>query len=514
VASEWWRSAVVYQIYPRSYVDSNGDGIGDLPGIVSRLDYLEWLGVDALWLTPTFPSPNADWGYDVSDYLGVHPDLGTPSDLERLIAEAAQRRIRVLLDLVPNHTSDRHPWFHDEAKTDWYIWRRPKSDGSPPNNWLAAFGGPAWTFVPERGEYYLHDFLPQQPDLDWSSEEVRAAFDEILRHWLDRGVAGFRIDVAHGLVKDRKLRDNPPARPDESPTWARVGQWPKYNLELPEAVEVHRRWRRLADEYASQPLLLGETYVMSLERLSQYIVPDGLHLCMNFPFLRSPFEADALSAVVAQTERLYPAGATPVWHASSHDDSRFATRWCSSDEALARCALVMLLSLRGVAILYQGDEVGLEAVDVRRECRRDVAGRDSCRTPMIWRDEEGAGFTAPDVEPWLPIGSRRRNVADQRVDPGSILSLTRDLIALRRAGGLLDGAYRPLAGPPGVWTFRREGGALVAVNLSSEPALIDHVEGEIVVCTDRAREGERVSGRLRLAARQALVVSALACSAA
>jgi alpha-glucosidase len=502
----WWERAVIYQVYPRSYQDSNGDGIGDLEGIVSRLDHLEWLGVDAVWLNPTYPSPNADWGYDVSDYLGVHPDLGTPADLELLLVEARRRHLRVLLDLVPNHTSDRHPWFQEEARRDWYVWRDRKPDGSPPNNWLSAFGGPAWTFVPERGQSYLHNFLPQQPDLDWWNEDVREAFDGILRHWLDRGVAGFRIDVAHALVKDRRLRDNPPARPSESPTWARVGQWPKHNFGLPEAVDIHRRWRRVAEEYDA--LLLGETYVMELDALMRYVGTDGLHLCMNFPFLHTPFDAGKLAAVVAETERLYPEGATPVWHASSHDDPRFTSRWCAADADLTKCTLLGLLSLRGATILYMGDEIGLEEVDVPPERGRDIAGRDPCRTPMVWEDVEGAGFTEPGVETWLPIGRRDRNVAAQRDDPDSILTLTRDLIALRRHRGLLAGAYEPREAPEGVWAFRRGGGALVALNLGDQPARLDGVRGAIVICTDRARDEEVVGGVLELGPRQAVVVAA------
>jgi alpha-glucosidase len=508
VPGQWWERAVIYQVYPRSYADSNADGIGDLAGIVSRLDHLEWLGIDAIWLSPTFPSPNADWGYDVADYLGVHPDLGSPADLERLISEAGRRHIRVLLDLVPNHTSDRHAWFLDPARRDRYIWRDPKPDGSPPNNWLSVFEGSAWAFVPEEGRSYLHSFLPQQPDLDWRNEEVRAAFDEILRHWFDRGVAGFRIDVAHALLKDAELRDNPPARPDEPPPWARLDQWPRYNFGLPEAVDVHRRWRRVARTYEPERLLLGETYVLDLDTLMQYVVPDGLHLCMNLPFLHAQFVAEELAAVVAETERRLPEWATPTWHASSHDDPRFATRWCGGDAELARCALVGLLSLRGTVILFQGDEIGMETVDVAPERRLDIAGRDPVRTPMIWADVEGAGFTAPDVEPWLPIGSRRRNVADQRDDPGSILMLTRDLIALRRRRGLLAGSYEPLEAPAGVWAFRRGGGALVAVNLGEGPARLDAIDGAIVLCTERGRDGELVRGRLELEPKQGIVLSA------
>ena len=504
----WWQTAVIYQVYPRSYADSNRDGVGDLPGVVSRLDHLEWLGVDALWLTPTFPSPNADWGYDVSDYLGVHPDLGTPADLERLLVEAGRRHIRVLLDLVPNHTSDRHPWFHDPARRDWYVRRDPEPGGAPPNNWRAVFGGSAWTLDPPSGQLYLHSFLPEQPDLEWWNEDVRAAFDEVVGYWFDRGVAGLRIDVAHGLVKDPRLRDNPPAQPGDPPVWVQMGQRPVHNFGLREAVDVHRRWRRLADAYDPERLLLGETYVLDLDALLRYVVPDGLHLCMNLLFLHAPFVAEELAAVVGETERRLPEWATPVWHASSHDDVRFATRWCDGDAELARCALVALLSLRGAAILYQGDEIGMEAVPVTPARRRDVAGRDPGRTPMVWSDQDGAGFTDPGVEPWLPIGRRDRNVADQREDPASILTLTRDLIALRRHRGLLTGGYEPVDAPPDVWAFRRGGGALIGVNLGDRPARLDGVDGAIVLCTDRTRDGEPVSGALELAARQAVVAAA------
>jgi alpha-glucosidase len=507
VPERWWERGVVYQVYPRSYADSNGDGIGDLPGIVARLDHLEWLGVDAVWLSPTFPSPNADWGYDVSDYLGVHPDLGTPADLERLLVEAERRGLRVMLDLVPNHTSDRHEWFHDPARRDWYVWRDPKPDGSPPNNWKSGFGGSAWTLDGASGQYYLHNFCPQQPDLDWWNEDVREAFDGIMRYWLDRGVAGFRIDVAHALVKDRLLRDNPPARPQESQKWQEIGQYPKYNVGRPEAVDVHRRWRRLTDAYDGDRLLLGETYVLELERLMQYVVPDGLHLCLNFAFTHTPFVAEELAAVVGRSEELFPAGTTPVWHGSSHDDPRFATRWCDGDEDATRCALVALLSLRGACVLYQGDEIALEADDVPPERRLDIAGRDRCRTPMVWSDEEGAGFTEPGVEPWLPIGDRSRNVADQRDDPGSILTLTRDLIELRRHRGLLTGAYEPVGAPAGVWAFRRGGGALVALNIGDRPRTLDGVDGAVVIGSDRNRDGETVGGRLELRPREAVVVS-------
>ena len=503
----WWESAVLYQVYPRSYADSNADGVGDLPGLISKLDHLEWLGVDGVWLSPTFPSPNHDWGYDVSDYYDVHPALGTLADMERLIVEAERRDLHVLLDLVPNHTSDAHPWFHDAPKRGWYVWRDPKPDGTPPNNWKSVFGGGAWTLDPASGQYYLHNFLPEQPDLDWWNEDVRAAFDDISRFWFERGIAGFRIDVAHALVKDPELRDNPPPRPSAGPTEARLGQWAKYNMGLPEAVDVHRHMRRVAREFDPERLLVGETYVLELEELMTYIVADGLQLSMNLAFLHAQFVAGELADVVARTEALMPVGATPLWHASSHDDPRFATRWCNGDERAIRCALVALLSLRGTCILFQGDEIGLEALPVPPEFELDMVGRDACRTPMIWRDEDGAGFTEPGVEPWLPFGSRNRNVASQRDDPGSILTLTRDLIALRKHRRLLHGAYEAVAAPAGVWAFRREGGAFVALNLGDAAVSLDGVEGAIVIGTDRARDGERLDGALELRPREAVVAS-------
>src|SRR6195256_2081028 len=504
----WWENLVLYQGYPRSYADSNADGIGDLPGLISKLDHLQWLGVDAIWLSPTFPSPNHDWGYDVSDYYDVHPDFGTLADMEQLIVEAERRDLRVLLDLVPNHTSDAHPWFHDRTKRDWYVWRDPKPDGSPPNNWKSVFGGSAWTLDPPSGQYYLHNFLPEQPDLDWWNEDVRAAFDDIARFWFQRGISGFRIDVAHALVKDRELRDNPPAQPGDPPTWVRMGQRPEYNFGRPEAVDVHRRWRRVAREFEPERVLLGETYVLDLEDLMTYVVPDGLQLRMNLVFLHSPFVAQALAAVAAQTEELMRDGATPVWHAWSHDDPRFATRWCDGDEGAIRCALVALLSLRGACILYQGDEIGLEALPVPPDREHDMVGRDPGRTPMVWRDEDGAGFTQPGVEPWLPIGSRDRNVAAQRENPDSILTLTRDLIALRKHRRILHGAYEQVDAPPDVWAFRREGGAFVALNLGDDTVSLDGVEGAIVIGTDRARDGERLTGVLGLRPREAVVASA------
>jgi alpha-glucosidase len=514
--AEWWREAVLYEIYPRSFADSNGDGIGDLAGISAHLEYLEWLGVDAIWLNPTFPSPNADWGYDVADYCDVDSDLGTLADLDRLIADAGRRRIRILLDLVPNHTSGRHPWFvdsrssRDSPKRHWYIWADPRSDGSPPNNWLSTFGGPGWTLDGATGQYYHHGFLPEQPDLNWWSEDVRDEFDRILRFWLDRGVAGFRIDVAHRIVKDAQLRDNAPATADDADHIRRVGQRETHTANQPELHAVLRRWRALADSHEPPGLLLGETYVHHLEALAQFYGDgDELHLAFNFVFVHSAFDA-ALSAVVAATEQMLPRGALPVWTASNHDVGRFPSRWCGGDERKIRAALLVLLTLRGAPVLYYGDEIGMTEVEIPDERLRDPVGlrggpsergRDPGRTPMQWRDGPGAGFTDRPDRAWLPIGdASARNVAVQRADPASTLHFCRDAIALRRKVAALRVAdYRPLPAWPPAWAWRRGDSVGVALNLGDEPVQVDGVRGRIALGTLGGRTGEHVRGPLELA---------------
>jgi len=508
----------VYQIYPRSFMDSNADGVGDLAGIIDRLGHLEWLGVDAIWLNPTMPSPNRDWGYDVSDYMGVHPDLGTPDELDRLVAEAGRRGMRVLLDLVPNHTSDRHPWFLDSRSSmeaehrDWYVWAEGR-DGRPPNNWLSVFGGDlAWEHDPSSGQWYLHNFLAEQPDLNWWNDDVRDAFDEIIRYWFDRGVAGFRVDVAHALVNDRELRDNPPTTRHDHPHYQRVGQLPIYNMNRPETHDVLRRWRRLADDYADpERVFVGETYVLDVERLAAFYGDgsDQLHMAFNFPFALADLDAPKLADIVRRTEELLPEGAWPAWTASNHDVGRLATRWAGDDERKARCALMLLLGLRGTPFLYQGDEIALGHVDVPYERLKDPvglrywpdeAGRDPCRTPMQWEAAEGAGFTAPGVEPWLPVGdSTERNVEQQRSDPASVLHLCRDLIALRRSSADLRSApYSEAVVDGPVWRWRR-GQTLVVLNLGDGPARLEDVTGTVSISTTREHDGRAVRGGLDLA---------------
>jgi alpha-glucosidase len=500
----WWRDGLLYQVYPRSFADSNGDGVGDLRGITARLEYLDWLGVDGLWLNPTFPSPNADWGFDVSDYRGVHPELGTLEDLDELVARAGERGIRVLLDLVPNHTSDEHPWFRE--RREFYVWREGR-DGEPPNNWKSLFGGPAWTRDEASGEWYLHNFDPKQPDLDWWNEEVRAEFDDILRYWLDRGIAGFRIDVAHGIVKDRELRDNPEATEEDEEHYRQLGQRPVFSMNRPEVHDVLRRWRKVSDPYAG--VLVGETYVHDVETLARFYGDgvDELHLAFNFVFLLAEFDVETLAPIVAETEALLPERAWPVWTLGNHDLTRYPTRWAGGDPGLARCALMLLLTLRGTPVLYYGDELAMPQTEIPPErvvdpdaARDPASGRDGARTPMPWSAEPGAGFTSPEAEPWLPFGGLAEvNVTIQRSDPGSALNLTRDLVGLRRAqDDLRPGAYAEVAAEGGLWAYRRGEGFLVALNLGAEAASVP-ADGTIAIGTHRRRDGEAITGSLLLA---------------
>ena len=516
MSSEWWREGVLYQIYVRSFADSDGDGIGDLRGVIDRLDHLTWLGVDGIWLSPVHPSPNLDWGYDVADYRDVHPELGDLQTLDELVAAAGERGIRVLLDLVPNHTSDRHAWFVDSRSSresehrDWFVWADPGPDGSPPNNWLSVFGGPAWEPDQATGQSYLHNFLTEQPDLNWGSREVHDAFDDILRFWFDRGIAGFRIDVANGLFKDAELRDNPSPTDDDPLEVRRRGQRFVYNMNRPEVHDVYRRWRTLADGYEPGRVLVGETWLFDPVLLATYYgtETDELHLCFNFSFIFEDLDPAPLRAIVEATEAALPEGAQPAWTGSNHDVGRFPSRWCGGDAARIRCALLTMLTLRGTPFLYYGDEIGMPEVPIPRERVRDGAGligeaqvvRDPGRTPMQWTAEPGAGFTRAGVEPWLPLGDAALvNVADQRSDPASVLTLCRDLIALRRATpDLRSGAYASLPSPDGMWAWRRGGSTVVAVNLSDEAATLPVGTAAIEIGTDRSRDGEAVEGDLGL----------------
>ncbi len=520
----WWRDGVLYQVYPRSFADSNRDGVGDLSGLESRLDHLQWLGVDGIWLTPIFPSPDEDMGYDVADYCDVHPLLGDLHAADSLVREAERRGIKVLHDLVAPHSSDRHRWFADARSSrsarrrDWYYWADPKPDGSPPNNWASVFGGPAWQFEEPTGQYYLHTFLESQPDLNWWNPAVLEAFDEVMRFWFDRGVAGFRIDSVRGLLKDRRLRDNPAATDADHPLVRRQGLRPQYTADLDEIHGVLRRWRALCDSYPDPRVLVGETWVFDLAQLVAYYGQgDELHLNFNFLFLHTPFEAAPLREAVEAMEAALPGHAWPVWTASNHDVSRFPTRWAAGDEARARLGLMILLTLRGTPFLYYGDELAMTDVQVPPERARDPLfqrfpgqrrGRDAARTPMPWSKGPGAGFSAPGVLPWLPYGDLTRNVEDQRADPTSTLHLCRDLIALRRrTPDLQRGSYTSLPAPAGAWVWRRGDAVTVALNLTGSKVHVDGLDGEVVISSDRRLDGRAAGGSLDLEPWQGVVVA-------
>ena len=456
----WWRDAVVYQVYPRSFQDSDGDGIGDLAGIAQRLDHLVWLGVDALWLSPIYPSPLADSGYDVADHAAVDPAYGTLADFDALLNAAHERGLKLLLDLVPSHTSIEHPWFRRHP--DWYLW----ADGDrPPNNWRSAFGGPAWSRAPKSGRWYLHSFYPEQPDLDWRTPEVRDAFAEVIRFWRDRGVDGFRVDAVERLAKDPELRDDPPAAADPIlPVHPDVAPLDLVNSKNGPDIGVALAALR---EAAGDALLVGEVYLPS-DSLSAYL--EHLDLAFAFEFLHAPWQADALTRVIEAA-----AGIGGIaWVASNHDFPRLATRL---GESAARTAALLLLTLPGTAFVYQGEEIGM-ADGPGGDPPFDRAGRDPQRHPMQWDPTPGGGFSSG--APWLaPIDPQRRSVACQRDDAGSLLALYRRLISLRRE---LGGELELLDSPPGTIGFRRGAHASV-VNLEGEP-IDPPFEGEVVLRTD------------------------------
>jgi alpha-glucosidase len=450
-----WRGGVVYQVYPRSFQDSDGDGVGDLEGIRRRLDHLDWLGVDGLWLSPIHPSPLADFGYDVADYSAVDPVYGTLGDFDALTRAAHERGLRVLLDLVPCHTSIEHPWFRDHP--DWYIWADGR-DGGPPNNWLAAFGGPAWTFHEERGRWYLHSFYPEQPDLDWRNPEAVAAMQEAIRFWLDRGADGYRVDAIDRLVKDAQLRDDPPSTrpfglpvPDEHAHLDFVHS--RNDPDVGQALAAIRA-------AAGDAFLVGEVYFPAahvgpyLEHLDRFFAFDLFH---------APWDAGAMrTAIAASLAAAVREGTGPAWVMSNHDFGRLATRFGRECE---RAAALLLLTLPGTAFLYQGDEIGL-GDGPGADPPYDRAGRDGYRHPMQWDASPRGGFT--EGEPWLPaVDPAEHNVADQRDDPASMLSFVRELIALRRT---LAPGFEWVDAPDGVLAYTR-GERSIAINMTGDPAV-------------------------------------------
>ncbi|HET9015953.1 MAG TPA: alpha-amylase family glycosyl hydrolase [Thermomicrobiaceae bacterium] len=522
----WWQRGIVYHVYPRSFQDCNGDGVGDLPGITSRLDYLCWLGVDAIWISPIYPSPMADFGYDVTDHCAVHPMFGTLADFDDLVAEAHRRDLRVLLDYVPNHTSDRHPWFvesrasRDNPRRDWYIWRDPAPGGGPPNNWVANFGGSAWTLDERTGQNYYHAYLPDQPDLNWRNPAVRAKMLDVLRFWLDRGVDGFRVDALRQVIKDDQFRDNPP-NPDYRPGMGPYQSLlPRYSTDRPEVQDVIRAMRGVLDERPGR-LMIGELY-LPIHRLVTYYGEggSGVHLPANFHLLLTPWNAEAVGALVDAYERALPEFGWPNWVLSNHDRHRVASR---VGEAQARVAAMLLLTLRGTPTIYYGDEIGMHDVPippgrVQDPWEKNVPGlglgRDPERTPMQWSPDPGAGFT--EGEPWLPLSDEypERNVMAERAEPGSMLNLYHRLITLRRAEtALAVGRYRPRGVRGDVLAYERLDGDrrfLVLLNLGHESAkwaLEPDEAGEVVLSTHLGRGGDSVADAARLRPDEGLVIA-------
>lgn len=489
--SPWWRGAAIYQVYIRSFCDSNGDGQGDLAGITSRLDYIHSLGVDGIWLSPIHPSPNRDWGYDVCDYNGIHPDYGTLADFTQLLESAHARGLKVILDAVLAHTSDEHPWFTasrdgDLEKRDWYVWAAPQDDGTVPNNWLSVFGGPAWAYQPTRFQYYHHKFLRQQPKLNWMNDGAREAALAVLDCWLQRGVDGFRLDVANAFLHDPDLIDNPGIPPVErgSVEWAAAANMQRHfydsNLEKNKDIlnMIRRRIERFDDRF-----VFGE-FSEEFERSGCYLPSnEGLHAGYNFALL----VATDMAAIRAHLQTLdrFP-DHWPCVAFSNHDVTRTASRF---GPRAAKALLALLVTLRGTVLLYQGEELGLSEVDLRRDQLRDPVGdlyypafkgRDGCRTPMPW-DAKKSHFGFSSGEPWLPLGKDHGPLAvsEQEEDSESVLSFTRKLFQLRRSHRALRLGTLKLLPGPGL-SFLREWGAdtiCCAFNLSDGPLNID-VPGE------------------------------------
>ena len=520
---EWWKSAVLYQVYPRSFQDSDGDGVGDLAGITARLPYLVELGVDAIWLSPVFASPMADFGYDISDYTGIDPLFGSMADFDALLGAAHASGLKVLLDFVPNHTSIEHPWFQESrssrnnGKRDWYIWRDGASGGGPPNNWLSEFGGSAWTYDRLSGQYYHHAFLPEQPDLNWRNPQVVRAMHDVMRFWLKRGVDGFRVDVIWHLIKDEAFRDNP-----DNPQF-RAGEPPHrrllpfYSADRPEVHKVIRELRAVLDEFPDR-LLIGEIY-LPLDRLVAYYGENltEAHLPFNFSLIEAPWNARAIADLIGHYESLLPAGAWPNWVLGNHDRPRIASR---VGQPQAGIAAMLLLTLRGTPTLYYGDEIGLPQVEIPAELQRDPVagrvpglGRDGCRTPMPWDASPNAGFSMG--RPWLPLNADtgHRNVARQRGDLGSLFHLYRRLIDLRRRHpALATGGYLLIEAEGDILMIVREQDAerfLVVLNFSSSPAsaaLPPKYPGTVVLNVDGGREGESIVEEVALAGNDGLIV--------
>lgn len=549
----WWQTGIIYQIYPRSFQDSNNDGVGDLNGIRRRLDYLRSLNVDAIWISPIYPSPMHDFGYDVADYCDIHPLFGTLDDFDRLLAEAHARDLRVILDLVPNHTSDEHPWFvesrrsRDNPKRDYYLWRDPApGDGPPetrrPNNWQTHFGGPAWTYDAYTGQFYMHQFHRSQPELNYRHPEVLPAMLDNMRFWLDRGVDGFRVDVIWLMLKDEQFRDEPP-NPHAAPDARPFDQLDHiYTAGVDGIHDIIRAMRAVLDEY-DERMMVGEIYLPLDKLVTYYGDGDECHMPFNFQLINLPWDARVIGDYIRDYEAALPPGGWPNWVLGNHDQHRIATRVRRetgflprnpvSNDSLdpARAAQLLLLTLRGTPTCYYGDEIGMEDVPIPFDQCMDPAalqqpelfeiwGRDPERTPMQWDDSPNAGFTAPGVTPWLPLAANyaTRNVAAQDGDPASLLAFFRRLAAMRRAEPALHrGDYEAVdLGVADVLAYRRAAaghdGFLVAINFGGRPQTLDlraalgGRNGTLALSTDPSRAGMVEDGSFGLAGYEGVVI--------
>ena len=533
----WWQTGVIYQIYPRSFKDTTGNGIGDLAGIIEKLDYLtDVLGVDAIWISPFYPSPMKDFGYDVADYVDIDPVFGDLETFDKLLQHAHQRQLRLIIDLVINHSSDQHSWFlesrvsKDNPKRDWYVWVDPKPDGSPPNNWLSVFGGSAWEWDETTKQYYLHSFLKEQPDLNYRNPEVWKAMEGVVRFWLDRGVDGFRIDVAHYIMKDPELRDNPivstPKQRGHRPLYEYDTQVHLYDKGHADLHQVYREFRRVVDSYNGEwpRVSIGEVHIFELDEWVKYYGKklDEIHMPFNFKLLYSQWDAKTVRAVVDELEAVLPDGGWPNYVLGNHDESRLASR---VGKAQSRVAAMLLLTLRGTPTLYMGDEIGMVNVDIPPEYIQDppgllhpAFGRDPCRTPMQWDDSSNAGFSDADVQRlWLPVGDDYHEVNVKRSldDPASILNLYRRLLSYRKSTPALQwGGYHPIdLIPEDCFAFTRlatsEPTLLVILNFSSQDQKVSIPElgtGRITLSTSLDRSEQVDLRDLTLKGDEGLIV--------
>ncbi|MEA2003312.1 MAG: alpha-amylase family glycosyl hydrolase [Actinomycetota bacterium] len=528
----WWQTTVIYQIYPRSFQDTTGSGVGDLPGITRRMSYLaDTLGVGAIWISPFYPSPMADFGYDVADYTDVHPMFGTLDDFDELLTVAHSHNIKVIIDWVPNHSSDQHPWFlesrssRDNPKRDWYIWRDAKPDGSLPNNWQSAFGGPAWEFDEATGQHYLHSFVAAQPDLNWRNPELKQAMFDTVRFWLDRGIDGLRIDVAHFIGKDPELRDNPLVTDD----WERKfkshgsdydGQVHLHDKGHPDAHNIFRELRTLLDSYEPDRFAIGEIHIADWQEWASYYGKSGdeLHMPYNFSLIHTPWEAESIRSKVAELERSLPEGAWPSYVLGNHDETRLAARL--GPEA-AGVAAMLLLTLRGTPTLYYGDELGILQTDIAPEDQQDPwgrnlpgAGRDGCRTPMQWDRSPHGGFSPPaTATTWLPttLDRERRNVESQLQDPASLLALYRALLQYRNSSATLQtGAYRPADSPGGCYSYERTSDTSriqIALNFADDELQVPLVDsGTVALSTYLDRKGDSAISTMTLRPNEGVII--------